>query len=702
MNVPGRPGFVYVRILGNTSELIQAYNDQVSNVYDLPVTLIRDATKYIVVGRDVARYASWGYSSYIPAHGANHSFGGTDPVWIYSEQFVPFSVSPSGTSLTIAPYVYNWNGQWKQGGNTGTSTITLPSDPTKQSVMLLYIDGATSNPTWLPGTEAPIGLATKQQLYPYLPDFSSSLGIPIAMYAVPSGTTSFNWNYLYDIRQYFMGSMSGSSGGGISEAPVDGNIYGRKNAGWAIVSGSSTTGSSYSLPTGSSSILGGYRVGLGLGVYPDGTLNVTGSNGNIQSIANVSNPPTSAELIAVLGTPDENSQNSYILNDNGAGNNTYLIVSDGGHYLVLPLARTQEVLPVLGSITTATICTGGTNSWYGRASIKELSNHTLVLVYYHSSGHSTNDGALHIRFSTDYGATWTAEDKYTDGSSVSGFPMNPTEASAGEDAGEPWLMIAPNGDLLLHMWRVHYAVTANGTYQSRSTDGGKTWSASAQIDWIGITDDTKVFATDDDFVYGGVIYIAARVYLDATPTEAKSVFIKSTDNGVTWNYVSDLSVMGSTDTSEMGMEYVGNNTIVAILRSLGNTKTYQTKSTDMGATWAALTDITGSITNDGRQRIRTRAHLKGLSNWWNDSVLIMNGFVMDTGGTGFPRINAIWVSVDRGTTWVGPLEVDSSYGDGGYGDMFWDATNRVFVFISYRGTTSNANLIQYSFPVTGI
>jgi hypothetical protein len=141
--------------------------------------------------------------------------------------------------LFVAPYTYNWQDNWVYGGNTGTNTIILPSDPSKQSVLLLYLDGPTGNPTWITGTEAPLYTNAKQ-LLPYLPTFSSSLGIPLAMIVVPSGTTSLAWSNIYDIRQFFTGFpiVSGTSSG-IPEAPIDGNTYGRKNAGWSVVSGSS-------------------------------------------------------------------------------------------------------------------------------------------------------------------------------------------------------------------------------------------------------------------------------------------------------------------------------------------------------------------------------------------------------------------------------------------------------------------------------
>ena len=74
VEVPGRNGYVYVRLRNSNNEIIQARNDKVSPVYDLPVLVIRDATGYRVLGRDLVRYQDWGsFSSFLPRHGASHS-----------------------------------------------------------------------------------------------------------------------------------------------------------------------------------------------------------------------------------------------------------------------------------------------------------------------------------------------------------------------------------------------------------------------------------------------------------------------------------------------------------------------------------------------------------------------------------------------------------------------------------------------------
>lgn len=336
----------------------------------------------------------------------------------------------------------------------------------------------------------------------------------------------------------------------------------------------------------------------------------------------------------------------------------------------------------------------------GRASM-EVVNGATVLVYKSATTHSDNDGALHIRFSNDYGATWSDRDKTLAGAAVTNFPMNPSTLTPGEDAGEPWLYIAPNGNLILHMWRADYGVTTNGTYQSVSTDGGATWSVSAQVDFTGIADDAKVFATDDHFVYDGVIYAGARVYApgDVAPANCLNILIKSADNGATWEYVSDISSY-TTDTIEVGLEYIGNNTILALLRDMSSAKSYSTRSTDMGATWAALSDVTAKIKTVGRVRIYTLAHLRGEANWWTDTNMVHIGHETTTPGSSMPRQNSVWLSFDSGTTWAEQYHLDDIVDDAGYGDIIYDPNTGKYVNVTYQGTALAASLVQYKFNIT--
>lgn len=345
---------------------------------------------------------------------------------------------------------------------------------------------------------------------------------------------------------------------------------------------------------------------------------------------------------------------------------------------------------------------GGSANWWGRASIKRRpSDNALVMCFYRASAHNTNDGSLYIRFSNNDGTSWTADNTTLGGIPVSGFPMNPP-GGGGLDAGEPWLMVAPSGDLLLHMWRINYGSSMDGSWQSRSTDGGETWSTPTQIDFGGQANDDIVFSTDDDFVLDDVIYAGARVYSGGADGNPSSVIlIKSDDDGATWDTVSTIMVSSEGSSAhggqEVGLEYLGDDTIIAMLRDNEGANSYQRMSDDLGAGWGDLVSVTGTVGIAGRQRVYTKAHLKGEANWWEDPKLIMVGFTHS--GTG-PRTNKIWLSPDAGETWVATA-IDTATDDSGYGDVFYDSTHNQWVVVNYYGSIAAASLKQYNLTITG-
>lgn len=221
--VPGRSGYVYVRLRHNLSELIQAFNDQVSPVYGLPVLVKKDdldPTRYVIAGRDLGVYSTgWGSSSYLPTHGATHSFwegGGGDVVWVYDRQLMPLLVHPSGSAgacnVVIEPEVYYQDGQWKYGGNTGTADIcTLkPTDNTAKMV-LIYLDSAT-NPQLAAGSTFSAALTGTAQVMPFVPALPSTSSVPLAWVRLVSGTSVITWDNLYDARPWIVGDGVVSTG----------------------------------------------------------------------------------------------------------------------------------------------------------------------------------------------------------------------------------------------------------------------------------------------------------------------------------------------------------------------------------------------------------------------------------------------------------------------------------------------------------
>lgn len=308
----------------------------------------------------------------------------------------------------------------------------------------------------------------------------------------------------------------------------------------------------------------------------------------------------------------------------------------------------------------------------------------VVMTYAENTENNGENWHMHIKFSTDYGANWTAEDKFTDGASVTGFPTV---------AGQGVVIAAPNGNLIFLYWG---GGEGTGTMQSISTDGGKIWGAPGQITISGIdaTANGNTFASDQAMVIGSVIYVSAIHAYDGS----YCVLIKSTNNGITWSYVGRIS---DVDSGEAGITCIGVNSFVAIVRGAQN-QAYYTQSTNAGVTWSAC-ELINNFGTGGRWHVWTRSQLKGDVNWWLDPVLVMCGF-LDTSGDGSARQNSVWVSENRGNTWSSAFALDTPAGgnDGGYGDAFYNPNTDEYVFVNYKGLPSVADVKQYNVTIDGI
>jgi hypothetical protein len=365
---------------------------------------------------------------------------------------------------------------------------------------------------------------------------------------------------------------------------------------------------------------------------------------------------------------------------------------------------------------------GGNGGWYGRCSIYERPDGIIVRTYREGEAHHLNlYDRIHIKFSADYGQTWSEQNKYLNGTSVTGFPMWPTTGVYAVDAkgGVHGLLVGcPNGDILVFMWCSDYAGDNDGTHMSRSTDGGLTWSTPAKITYQNTAlNQNRIFFGEGHTVVDNVIYAAARYYNTDSPVSEANYLVVSTDNGITWTFRGQLST--PTDpaprgTQEMSIEYVGNGRFVSLLREAGNSDGWFSYSNDFGYTWSTLVDVTaalgiGSTSWLGRTQMKTRAHLKKQYNWWNDRVLIVTGFVGGSDGvsTG-ARQNASWVGIIpidynlANIAWYGPFYLDVVGYDGGYGDMFYNPNLKQFVFCSYRSPVDyyGGSTKQYNFTLS--
>jgi hypothetical protein len=222
VEVPTRSGFVYVLLNTKEQELIQAFNDKVSGVYGLAVIVVWKTNRYEVLRKDDIRYGTWN-SSYLPKHGNQHSFnpddgGGGDVSFIYGKQFVPLSLTPSGTFgapvAIIAGYSQQESG-WHYIPNTTTPNITnhKPTD-NRAKMVLVALDWQTRTAQLIIGTGTfAASLTGSADVIPYLPSTTGVYQVPIAGVRLVSGTTAVTWQNIYDVRQYFHPVFTGSAAG---------------------------------------------------------------------------------------------------------------------------------------------------------------------------------------------------------------------------------------------------------------------------------------------------------------------------------------------------------------------------------------------------------------------------------------------------------------------------------------------------------
>lgn len=217
VDVPGRPGYVYVRLRGNNSELVQAYNSAVPTKYDYPVIVLRKKNTYTILGRDQGKYSNMGNIGQtvgftpLPNHGGQHSFNpslgmGADPTWVFSQQFMPQLIYPSGSSmlLAVSPHFYEWEGQWKYPQTTTPSFAPyVPTATGSARMALLFMDGDTGALNIVGGVGFSGGINNAADLAQYIPDIDRNNSIPLAAVKLGTGTTAIGWDDIYDMRDFY-------------------------------------------------------------------------------------------------------------------------------------------------------------------------------------------------------------------------------------------------------------------------------------------------------------------------------------------------------------------------------------------------------------------------------------------------------------------------------------------------------------------
>lgn len=208
--VAGRPDFVYVRLRGNQSEVVQAFNEKVAFHFDLPILVLRDenfSDRWIVHGRDIAQYASWEGSAYGVAHASSHSFAGADRtgsdiVWVNKSQYMPLLPRPeaSGTmGLWIESDFYYFDGRYHWWPGSGTADLSgfRPTGAMNARYVTVYID-ADGNPAGLAGPEFDKVYSGDPADYISIPDPDD--GVVVAAVLFMTGTQAVGWGEIFDLR----------------------------------------------------------------------------------------------------------------------------------------------------------------------------------------------------------------------------------------------------------------------------------------------------------------------------------------------------------------------------------------------------------------------------------------------------------------------------------------------------------------------
>jgi hypothetical protein len=213
VGVADRPDFVWVRLRGATGEVIQAFNDDVMEVFDLPVLVIRDerfSHIWRIEGRDLGQYGDWGGASYLPPHGRTHSFTasaadtGSDPVWVFKRQFMPFMPRPnlSGTNaIYLEAEYYFWEGRYHYWPGSGTEDLLQyrPTGGGAGRFVTIYLDGDLGIPQVLLGPEFSL-IYPPQDQTEFIAVPAQDVGIPIAAISLQTGTEQIGWQEIYDLR----------------------------------------------------------------------------------------------------------------------------------------------------------------------------------------------------------------------------------------------------------------------------------------------------------------------------------------------------------------------------------------------------------------------------------------------------------------------------------------------------------------------
>lgn len=199
----------------------------------------------------------------------------------------------------------------------------------------------------------------------------------------------------------------------------------------------------------------------------------------------------------------------------------------------------------------------------------------IIIVYRQGDTHQNDAGIIVFRTSTDDGVTWSA--------------AGLLQSEANVDLRNVGGGVTPTGRLVVSWLRWNFTSSiphTNPTMQFiHSDDEGATWTAPA------------AFGPDNYSPYGGLIEAGAGKLILPIYNADTSAFMASSDNGSTWTGPTILYSSGAEQPTETSIVYLGNNTLLAVIRRELIPYLVQFKSVDNGATWFSQDSLTFESNN---------------------------------------------------------------------------------------------------------
>lgn len=232
---------------------------------------------------------------------------------------------------------------------------------------------------------------------------------------------------------------------------------------------------------------------------------------------------------------------------------------------------------------------GDQKAWF--PDVVKLQDGRLVTVFYQATQHSRDDGRYMWTESTDDGKTWSTPRVLID---------------TPEDDRDAQITQLRDGTIIINWFRTDWSqehttgAVILGTFVTRSTDGGETWSDPVQVEssmscgcgpkqgayqlgWAATTGKIAELPNGDLLVplYGTL----------PDTTVGQASVVRSSDGGLTWPLENEamIPVPPGVSLSELSLAVGGDGEVTGLLRTAGNSSgggaSHATDSYDGGRTW---------------------------------------------------------------------------------------------------------------------